>query len=40
MHHYKKRLEQAENVSEVFELVKDSVLESIGDSRAGLDLGF
>ena len=39
MHHYKKRLEQAENVSEVFELVKDSVLESIGDSRAGLDLG-
>ena len=39
MHHYKERLKQAENVSDVFELVKDAVIEAIGDSRAGLNLG-
>ncbi len=39
MHHYKEKLEGAENVSEVFEAVKDAVRESIGDSRAGLNLG-
>ncbi len=39
MHHYKEGLKQAKNVSDVFELVKDAVMETIGDSRAGLNLG-
>ena len=39
MHHFKERLNQTENVSDIFELVKDAVIETIGDSRAGLNLG-
>ncbi len=39
MHHYREKLDKTENVSEIFEIVKDAVREAIGDSRAGLDLG-
>ncbi|MCX6818426.1 MAG: hypothetical protein NT129_00300 [Candidatus Aenigmarchaeota archaeon] len=39
MHHYKKRLEEAENVSELFDMVKEAVKETIGELRGGLNLG-
>ncbi len=39
MHHYTKKLEQVKNVSDIFAIVKDAVMETIGDSRAGLNLG-
>ena len=37
---YIKRLEEAENIKDVFELVREAVEDAMGESRAGLDLGF
>src|SRR3989338_1983601 len=32
-------MDEAQNISEIFEIVKDAVMETIGDSRGGLSLG-
>lgn len=40
MRTFDEALEEADNIKEVFELVKDAVSNSLGESRAGLDLGF
>lgn len=37
---YYEKLESSGSVSEIFGLVKDAVKDAIGESRAGLDLGF
>ncbi|MDY6965802.1 MAG: hypothetical protein SVM80_07520 [Halobacteriota archaeon] len=36
---FSERLEKAENLAEIFEVVKDATRKSLGDSRAGLMLG-
>ena len=36
---FQKRLENADNLADIFEVVKNAVMEGIGDSRGGLMLG-
>ncbi len=37
---YLENLESSDSITEIFGLVKDAVQETIGEGRAGLDLGF
>ncbi len=37
---FEERLGKCDSIAEVFDLVKESVARSLGESRAGLDLGF
>ena len=39
MDHFIDMLEEAENIHDIFSLVKDAVRETIKESRAGINLG-